>query len=75
MKNKKYILIGSIIVLTIAIIGVSYAFFSAIIKGNDIAKENVFTSGTMELTFTDNDDAISLPHANPGDSDSKTFIV
>ncbi len=75
LKSNKWLFVVLIGVLSITLIGVSYAFFHANILGNDLAGENVFKSGTMELTFTDNDDAISLPNAKPGDTDSKTFTV
>ena len=76
MKHKKIILITlGIMIVSLTIIGVSYAFFTANIIGNNTAGGNSVISGTMELTFTDNNDAISLLTAQPGDSASKTFKV
>ena len=75
LKDRKTILIVGLFLVLVAILGVSYAFFSARIIGNEDAKENIVKAGTMELTFTDGDDAISLLNAKPSNTGSKTFKV
>ncbi len=76
MKKSNWLLIILIGVLSITLIGISYAYFRANILGNKEAKENTVTSGTMELTFVEKDgDKIYFENAQPGDSASKTFTV
>ena len=73
MKDKKiYILL--VISILFAVIGVSLAFFSLNIIGNDTAKYNKITTGDLELVFTD-DNEVSLDGAFPGDSITKTLSV
>ena len=57
-----------------AILGVSYAWFAAIITGNDTAKNNKVVTGDLELTYTDTNE-ISLDNAIPGDSFTKEVSV
>ena len=73
MKDKKmYILL--VISILFAVIGVSLAFFSLNIIGNDKAKDTKITTGDLELVFTD-DNEVSLDGAFPGDSITKTISV
>ena len=72
--KKKMFLVLTILLGIVLVSGVSYAFFTVIISGNDTAKENVVVTGDMELTYTDGEE-ISLNNAFPGDSVSKTFTV
>ena len=74
MKDKKYIYITLTIVFLLAALGISYAWFNAVIKGNDTAKEQSVITGNLELTFTD-DTEVTLPNAIPGDSYTKTISV
>ena len=74
MKDKKYIYITLTIVFLLAALGISYAWFNAVIKGNDTAKEQSVITGNLELTFTD-DTEVTLPNAVPGDSYTKTISV
>ena len=73
MKIKKSYLILIISVL-ILLIGVSFAYFSLEITGNDTAKYNTITTGELKLTFTDTN-ALTLTDALPGDSATKTISV
>ncbi len=73
MKIKKTYLILIISVL-ILLIGVSFAYFSLEITGNDTAKYNTITTGALKLTFTDTN-ALTLTDALPGDSATKTISV
>ena len=74
MKDKKYIYITLTIIFLLAALGISYAWFNAVIKGNDTAKEQKVVTGNLELTFTD-DTEVTLPNAVPGDSYTKTISV
>ena len=67
-----YILL--VISILFAVVGVSLAFFSLNIIGNDTAKYNKITTGDLELVFTD-DNEVSLDEAFPGDSITKTISV
>ena len=73
MKIKKSYLI-LIISLLVLLIGVSFAYFSLEITGNDTAKYNTITTGALKLTFTDTN-ALTLTDALPGDSATKTISV
>ena len=73
MKIKKSYLILIISVL-ILLIGVSFAYFSLEITGNDTAKYNTITTGELKLTFTDTN-VLTLDNALPGDSVTKTISV
>ena len=73
-KYRNIIIAVIIIVAMLLLIGASYAFFTANIVGNDDAELMKLDSGTIELTFVDNN-TINLSNAKPGDSESKTFIV
>ena len=73
MKIKKSYLILIISVL-ILLIGVSFAYFSLEITGNDTAKYNTITTGELKLTFTDTN-VLTLDDALPGDSATKTISV
>ena len=73
MQDKKmYILL--VISILFAVVGVSLAFFSLNIIGNDKAKDTKITTGDLELVFTD-DNEVSLDGAFPGDSITKTISV
>ena len=73
MKDKKTYIILGISILFIAI-GISYAYFSLNVIGNDTAKNNRIVTGSLELTFTDTSE-ISLNNMLPGDSVTKTIKV
>ena len=72
--QKKMIYILLVISLLFTVVGVSLAFFSLNIIGNDTAKYNKITTGDLELVFTD-DNEVSLDGAFPGDSITKTISV
>ena len=73
MKDKKTYIILGVSILFIAI-GISYAYFSLNVIGNDTAKNNKIVTGNLELTFTDTEE-ISLNNMFPGDSVTKTIKV
>ena len=74
MKDKK-ILFGTFIALLLLLtIGLSYAYFSASISGNENAKNVVVEAGTLKLTYTDGP-AINAQHIKPGWTTTKTVSV
>ena len=73
MKNKKiYILL--VVSILVTIIGISLAFFTINVVGNNNAKRTKVTTGDLELVFTDNNE-VSLSRAFPGDSIEKVITV
>ena len=73
MSEKKSYIILAISIL-IAVSSVSYAWFSAILTGNDTAKKNTVVTGDLKLTYTDTNE-MSLSNAFPGDSFEKVISV
>lgn len=55
-------------------LGISYAWFSTIIEGNDNAKKQYVQTGNLRLTYTDTS-TISIDNAFPGDTYEKTVSV
>ena len=72
--DKKYIYVVAVLLLVVVALGISYAWFSAIITGNDTAKNNKVVTGDLELTYTDTNE-ISLDNVIPGDSFTKEVSV
>ena len=72
--DKKYIYVVAVLLLVVVALGISYAWFSAIITGNDTAKNNRVVTGNLELTYTDTNE-ISLDNVIPGDSFTKEISV
>ena len=74
MKDKK-ILYGMFLTFTfILVTGLTYAFFSQTITGNDVAETINVTTTELKLNFTDGK-YIELKEAMPGDFVTKTFNV
>ena len=74
MKDNK-ILFGTLIILLLLLtIGLSYAYFSTAVKGNDNAKNVVVEAGTLKLTYTDGP-AINAQYIKPGWSTTKEVSV
>ena len=74
MKDNK-ILFGTLIVLLLLLTtGLSYAYFSISVKGNDNAKNVVVEAGTLKLTYTDGP-AINAQYIKPGWSTTKEVSV
>ena len=74
MKDKK-ILFGTFIALLLLLTtGLSYAWFSASISGNENAKDVVVNAGTLKLTYTDGP-AINAQYIKPGWSTTKEVSV
>ena len=74
MKDNK-ILFGTLIVLLLLLtVGLSYAYFSTAVKGNDNAKDVIVEAGTLKLTYTDGP-AINAQYIKPGWSTTKEVSV
>lgn len=75
-KRNKTILYICITILIILIgVGMSYAYFSAIIKNNENTSTVVGNAAYLELTFEDQNSVISGTDLIPGWSASKNFTV
>ena len=74
MKDKK-ILFGTFIALLLLLTtGLSYAYFSASISGNENAKNIVVEAGTLSLVYTDGPE-IKAQYIKPGWSTTKEVSV
>ena len=69
-----FLSVVGIATLLVAIIGATFAWFSATVTGNDDAKSVIVNAATLGITYT-NGDEIKLDKAVPGDSETKTFTV
>ena len=74
MKDKKILIVTSLVLLLLLTTGFSYAYFSASVKGNDNAKDMVVEAGTLKLTYTDGP-AINARNIKPGWTTTKTVSV
>ena len=74
MKDNKLLYITIIMICLTAILGISYAWFSTIIEGNENANKHIVTTGDLRLTYTDSD-IVALENAFPGASSEKTFTI
>ena len=72
-KNKKFKIV-IVLLLLLLTTGLSYAYFSASISGNENAKNVVVEAGTLKLTYTDGP-AINAQHIKPGWTTTKTVSV
>ena len=75
-KNDKMLLIVFIsIVALVACIGISYAYYTAVIDKGEESASVVSRSGSLELTYTDGVKQIIGADIYPGWQDTKTFTV
>ena len=74
MKDKKILLITLLLGVFLLTVGLTYAFFSQTITGNDVAETINVTTTELKLNFTDGK-YIELKVAMPGDFVTKTFSV
>ena len=73
MKKKDILFVLEISLVTVlALVGISYAYFSLDIQGE--GKDMVVTTGELRLVFTDGD-TINLEDAEPGATINKTITV
>ena len=78
IKDKKpniIAIIGAIILLVLAVIGLSYAFFSAIIIGGETDTTIEGEGAKLSLVYTDGKSVITSSNIMPGWSATKTFTV
>ena len=74
-EHKTTILIVGIILFSVlALTGLTYAWFSATVTGNENAKNNVVETGTLSIVYT-NGEEIRVENIVPGWSETKTFTV
>ena len=74
MKDKRILIGTALILLLLLTTGLSYAYFSASVSGNDNAKDVVVEAGTLKLTYTDGP-AINVQYIKPGWSTTKEVSV
>ena len=74
MKDKRILMGTSLVLLLLLTTGLSYAYFSTSVKGNDNAKDMVVEAGTLKLTYTDGP-AINVQNIKPGWTTTKTVSV
>ena len=74
MKDNKILIGTALVLLLLLTTGLSYAYFSTSVKGNDNAKDMVVEAGTLKLTYTDGP-AINVQHIKPGWSTTKEVSV
>ena len=61
-KNKKIWIIGGLVLCLVAVIGITFAFFST---GGTQETANTFTSGCVKIIFSNEGSAINLQNAYP----------
>ena len=74
MKDNKILIGTALVLLLLLTTGLSYAYFSTTVKGNDTAKDMVVEAGTLKLTYTDGP-AINVQNIKPGWTTTKTVSV
>lgn len=75
-KNDKILLIVFIsVVALVACIGISYAYYTAVIDRGEESASVVSRAGSLELTYTDGVKQIIGADIYPGWQDTKTFTV
>lgn len=76
-NNKKqtvFLSVVAIATLLVAILGATFAWFSARVTGNEEASSVIVETATLGIVY-ENGNEIRLENAMPGDSDTKTFTV
>ena len=64
-KDKMTLFVTGMFLLLIMTTGLSYAYFSASVKGNENAKDMVVEAGTLSLVYTDGPE-IKAQNIKPG---------
>ena len=68
-------IIGAIVLLVLAVVGLSYAFFSAFIKNGETDTSVEGIGANLSLVYTDGKSVITSSNIMPGWSATKTFTV
>ena len=71
-KVKNIVYVGVVLILLVAVIGITYAYFKLQIEGS--GKDIVVNTGDLRLKYTDGDE-LTLDNAFPGDSVTKKITV
>ena len=74
MKDKKILIGTALALLLLLTTGLSYAYFSTSVKGNDNAKDVVVEVGTLKLTYTDSPEIV-MQNIKPGEAITKKVTV
>ena len=74
MKDKKILIGTALVMLLLLTTGLSYAYFSTTVKGNDNAKDVVVEAGTLSLVYTDGPE-IKVENIRPGKTITKEVTV
>ena len=74
MKDKKILIGTAFILLLLLTTGLSYAYFSTNVSGNDNAKDVVVNAGTLSLVYTDGPE-IKVENIRPGKTITKEVTV
>ena len=76
VKKRIIISLISILILIMALFGITYAYFTTKSKGNEDDKSANVTAGKLEITYGDGNGLIQLNNIEPGDNiPEKTFTV
>ena len=74
MKDKKFIFAGILVSVFLLTVGLTYAYFSGGITGNDVAKDITVQMGNLQL-FYDSGQEIKANNIEPGKIIIKEFTV
>ena len=74
MKDKKILFGTALVLLLLLTTGLSYAYFSTNVSGNDNAKDVVVNAGTLSLVYTDGPE-IKVENIRPGKTITKEVTV
>ncbi len=75
-RNQRIVVsIVGIIIVTLALIGITYAYFMTKIIGNSTSTSISGTLANLELTYGDGNDLIATSEMMPGDTLEKTFLL
>ncbi len=73
-ENKIKVILMATLIFLMSIAGVSYAYFTIQVTGNDLASSMNFTTANMSLVYNDVQ-IVSDEYIQPGWTDSKTLTV
>ena len=73
--GKKNVILASILCVSIAVIGVSFAYFSSGVSVTGDGASATFNPGDMIKVSYDAGEALNMENAIPGDTEEKSFSV
>ena len=74
MKDKKFLLISALVAVFLLTVGLTYAYFSQTISGNDVAETINVDTTKLELKYTDGKE-VKATNIEPGWIITKTITV